>query len=94
MLTREGSIKYLGQKVTFQQQETTEIKKRIRAAWATFYKYKQELTSKTLRPSTPASLFRHGDHSNDELRLRNMELVLKVKNDERMIQSTQREKGL
>ena len=26
--------------------ETTEIKNRIRAAWATFHKYRQELTSK------------------------------------------------
>ena len=47
ILTREESTTYLGQMVTFQQQETTEIKNRIRAAWATFYKYKQELTSKS-----------------------------------------------
>ena len=33
--------------VTFQQQESNEIKNRIRAAWATFHKYKQELTSKS-----------------------------------------------
>ena len=32
--------------ITFRQQETTEIKIRIRAAWATFHKYRQELTSK------------------------------------------------
>ena len=32
--------------ITFQQQETTEIRNRIRAAWATFHKYRQELTSK------------------------------------------------
>ena len=29
--------------ITFQQQETTEIRNRIRAAWATFHKYRQEL---------------------------------------------------
>ena len=46
MLTEEESYKYLVQMITFQQQETTEIKNRIRAAWATFYKHKQELTSK------------------------------------------------
>ena len=39
--------KYLGQTITFQQQETTEIRSRIRAAWASFYRYKQELTSKS-----------------------------------------------
>ena len=44
--TRSESVRYLGQLITFQHQETTEIKNRIRAAWATFHKYRQELTSK------------------------------------------------
>ena len=35
-LTREDSTKYFDQMITFQQQETTEIRNRIRAAWATF----------------------------------------------------------
>ena len=39
-------MRYLGQKITFLQQETTEIRNRIKAAWATFHKYRQELTSK------------------------------------------------
>ena len=30
---------------SFEQQETAEIKNRIRASWAVFYRYKQELTS-------------------------------------------------
>ena len=46
ILTRGESVRYLGQLIAFQQQETTEIKNRIRAAWATFHKYRQELTSK------------------------------------------------
>ena len=33
--------------VTFQEQEMTEIKNRIRAAWETLYKHKQELASKS-----------------------------------------------
>ena len=41
ILTKEESTKYLGQMVTNQQQETIQIKNRIRAAWAAFYKYKQ-----------------------------------------------------
>ena len=47
ILTRSESVKYLGQKISFHHQETTGIKNRIRAAWATFRKYRQELTSKT-----------------------------------------------
>ena len=46
ILTSNESVKYLGQKISFYQQETKEIKSRIRAAWATFHKYRQELTSK------------------------------------------------
>ena len=46
ILTRNESVEYLGQRISFYQQETTEIKSRIRAAWATFHKYRQELTSK------------------------------------------------
>ena len=47
ILTRYESVKYLGQRISFYQQETKEIKSRIRAAWATFHKYRQELTSTT-----------------------------------------------
>ena len=39
--------KYLGQRISFQQQETTEIRSRIRAAQASFCRYKQELTSRS-----------------------------------------------
>ena len=39
--------KFLGQTTKFQQQETTEIRSRIRAAWGSFHKYNQELTSKS-----------------------------------------------
>ena len=46
ILTRNESVKYLGQRISVYQQETIEIKSRIRAAWATFHKYRQELTSK------------------------------------------------
>ena len=45
ILTRSESVRYFGQLITFQHQETTEIKNRIRTAWATFHKYRQELTS-------------------------------------------------
>ena len=41
MLTKEESTKYLGQMATFHQQET------LGAAWAAFYKYRQELTSES-----------------------------------------------
>ena len=41
--------KYLGQTVSFEQQETPEIKSQIRAAWAPFHKFKREPTSTSYR---------------------------------------------
>ena len=87
ILTRNESVKYLGQKISFYQQETTEIRSPIRAAWATFHKYRQELTSKNF-------LLKH------RLRLFDATVSPTVcyaagtwalnKEHERMIQSTQR----
>ena len=49
VLSKGGSARYLGQKITFEEQETEEIKNRLKAAWAAFHKYRQELTSKDYR---------------------------------------------
>ena len=46
ILAKSESVKYLGQRISFYQQETLEIKSRIRAAWTSFRKYRQELTTK------------------------------------------------
>ena len=46
ILTRNESVKYLSQRISVYQQETTEMKSRIGAAWTTFHKYRQELTLK------------------------------------------------
>ena len=85
ILTRGESVRYLGQTITFLQQETTEIKKRIRAAWATFHR--QELTSKNYMLKhrfrlfdaaiTPTICYASGTWE-------------PTKEHERMIQSTQR----
>ena len=49
VLGKTASARYLGQKITFEDQETEEIKNRLKAAWAAFHKYRQELTSKDFR---------------------------------------------
>ena len=48
VLAKGDSARYLGQKITFEKQETEEIKNRLKAAWA-FHKHRQELTSKDYR---------------------------------------------
>ena len=49
VLAKGDSARYLGQKITFEEQETEEIKNRLKAAWAAFHKYREELTSKDYR---------------------------------------------
>ena len=48
-LAKGNSARYFGQKITFEEHEIEEMKKRLKAAWAAFHKYRQELTSKDYR---------------------------------------------
>ena len=48
VLQKSDSARYFGQKITFEEQETAEVKNRLQATWA-FHKYRQELTSKAYR---------------------------------------------
>ena len=72
ILTRSESVRYLGQLITFQQQETTEIKNRIRAAWATFHKDRLGLTSRNYLLNTPSPTVRRSNNSDDMLCIGNM----------------------
>ena len=87
ILTRNESVKYLGQKISFYQQETTEIKSRIRSAWATFHKYRQELTSKKYLLNSRLRLF---DATVSPTLCYAAGTWTLSKEHERMIQSTQR----
>ena len=82
ILTRSESVKYLVQKISIHHQETTEIKNRIRAAWATFRKYrKNDMLNHRLRlfdaAISPTFCYAAGTWTPN-------------KEHERMIQSTQR----
>ena len=81
------SLKYLGQKISFHHQETTETKNRIRAAWATFRKHKQELTSKNYVLKQRLRLF---DAAISPTICYAAGTWTPNKDHERMIQSTQR----
>ena len=80
-------MRYLGQMITFQQQETTEIKNRIRAAWTTFRKYMQELASKNYMLKHRLRLF---DAAITPTICHASGTWTSTKEHERMIQSTQR----
>ena len=87
IFTRNESVKYSGQKISFYQQETTEIKSRIKAAWATFHKYRQELTSKNYMLKHRLRLF---DATVSPTVCYAAGTWVPNKEHERMIQSTQR----
>ena len=46
VLPRDGKVKYLGRQITFENGTVVELSNRIKAAWAKFMQYKQELTTK------------------------------------------------
>ena len=49
VLAKGDSARYLGQKITFEEQENEEIRNRLKAAWAAFHKYRQEPSSRDYR---------------------------------------------
>ena len=72
ILAKNESVKYLGQRISFHQQETLEIKSRIRAAWTTFHKYRRRIDVKETHAQTPSSTLRRHSFSDSMLRSRNM----------------------
>ena len=87
ILAKSESVKYLGQRISFYQQETIEIKSRIRAAWTTFRKYRQELTSKKYMLKLRLRLF---DATVSPTHCYASGTWSPSREHERMIQSTQR----
>ena len=87
ILAKNESVKYLGQRISFHQQETLEIKSRIRASWTTFHKYRQELTSKKYMLKLRLRLF---DATVSPTLCYAAGKWTPSKEHERMIQSTQR----
>ena len=87
ILTRRDSTKYLGQMITFQQQETTEIRNRIRAAWAT-----SQVQTGTDIEKLPAQTSTLAIRRTDKLRgcATHQEHGHPQKEHERMLQSVQR----
>ena len=45
ILLTEGNVKYLGQVITFVDQETIEVQHKTRCAWSAFARHRQELTT-------------------------------------------------
>ena len=73
LLKRGESARYLGQIITFLLQETTEIRNRIRAAWANISRVQAGTGIDKLRAQTSTLAIRRSDNSDDMLRIGNMD---------------------
>ena len=57
VLARNGKIKYLGRQITFEDAHRAELSNRLKAAWAKFMQYRDELTKKRYSLSDRLRLF-------------------------------------
>ena len=72
ILTRNESVKYLGQKISFYQPETTEIKSRIREGCIDIPQIQTRVDIEKLHAQTPSTAFRRHRISDCLLRSRNV----------------------
>ena len=72
ILTRNESVKYLGQRISFYQQETIEIKSRIRAALGDLPQIQTRVDIKKLHAQTSSTAFRRHSFCDYLLRRGNM----------------------
>ena len=69
IVTRSESVKYLGQMITFRQQETNEIKNRIRAALGDVSQVQAGADIEKLHAQTSSPAVRRSNNSDDMLRI-------------------------
>ena len=82
VLAKGHSARYFGQKITFEDQETEEVKNRVKAAWAAFHKYRQELTSRDYRLCHRLPTFQFGHHTYIDLCLWNVDIYTEARKDD------------
>ena len=73
ILTTEECAKYLGQIITFRQQETSDQESN-QGRLGVVLQIQARVDIKIIPPTTQTSLIQHGDHSDDELRFWHMDL--------------------
>ena len=78
VLPVKGCAKYLGQTITFEQQETTEMKSRVRAHWASIYQVQTPVHIEIIAPWSQTSIIQHGHYTNADVRLWNMDTLTRT----------------
>ena len=67
VLAKGDSARYLGQKITFEEQETEEIKKQAESSVGSVPQISTRIDIKRLPTLPQTSSFQYGDHSDDDL---------------------------
>ena len=75
ILRKSKSAQYLGQKVTFEDQENAEIKNRLKAAWAGIPQIPTRTHLESISPTPQITLVQHGDPRDNDLRKWNVDIV-------------------
>ena len=66
VLAKRDSARYLGQKITFEEQETEEIKKQTESSMGSVPQISSRIDLERLPALPQTSSFQHGDHTDDD----------------------------
>ena len=82
MLTRSESVKYMGQKISFHHQETTEIKKSNQGSMGDIPQIQTRVDIEKLHAQSWSTAIRRRSFSDNMLRSRNMESQQRARNND------------
>ena len=75
VLQKNESAKYLGQKITFEEQETVEIKNRLKNSMGSVPQVQTGTYLKIISPMPKTALVQHGNHANADVCEWNMDTI-------------------
>ena len=82
VLGKSDSAKYLGQKITFEEQETEEVKNRLKSSVGSVPQISSRIDIERLPPLPQTSHFQHGSNTDDDLRQWNVDINTKARKDD------------
>ena len=82
VLSKGDSARYLGQKITFEEQETEEIKKQAEGSVGSVPQISPITDLERLPPMSQTSPFQHGSNTDDDLCQWNGDINTKARNDD------------
>ena len=75
VLQKSDSARYIGQKITFEEHETAEVKNRLKATLGIIPQISTGTHLERLPSVSQTTLVQHGDHANDDIRKWDVDVV-------------------